>query len=346
MIKKKHINLVDVAKEAGVSRSTVSRVINNDLNVNEDTRAKVLEIINLLGYVPNTAARMLRSQNARIIGVVVPDVVRNIFVADNPDYYATVIQGIAEVCQSRDYAMLLWLNNVEQDSETYFKRILANRVMDGIVIIASVEKEMGLVTALRHSQMPFVLVGRPYEGQQDAPYVTVDNVAAGKKAVQHLLSVGASRIAHITGDLGNVDAQDRYEGYRLALQEAGIKVDSNLIYRGLFTWQTGYDGMKALLAKNNLDGLFAASDLIAQGAMQAMAEAGLCAPDDIAVIGFDDRNFALLTNPPLTTIRQPIAGKVAQATTMVIDMIEGKKDVPKAIILGTELILRESTRRK
>jgi DNA-binding LacI/PurR family transcriptional regulator len=346
MIKKKHANLVDVAKRAGVSRSTVSRVINHDPNVNEETRAKVLNIIDLLGYVPNTAARMLRSQNARIIGIVVPDVVRNVFVSDNPDYYALVLQATAEVCRTRDYAMLLWLNDAEESKETYFKRILANRVIDAIVIIASMETDSGLIDALSRSNLPFVLVGRPFTGSQDAHFVTVDNVGAAKKAVHHLIDVGAKRIAHITGSLSNVDGFDRFEGYRLGLQEAGMRYDPNLVYRGVFTYQTGYDGMKALLAKGKVDGLFAGSDLIAKGAIDYMKELGLCAPNDIAIVGFDDRNFALETDPPLTTIRQPITGKAAQATAMAIDLVEGKQDVPKVIILGTELILRESTRRK
>jgi DNA-binding LacI/PurR family transcriptional regulator len=240
----------------------------------------------------------------------------------------------------------LWLNDAEESKESYFKRILANRVIDAIVIIASMENDSGLIEALSQSHMPFVLVGRPFETAQDAHFVTVDNAGAAKKAVNYLFEMGAKRIAHITGSLSNVDGYDRYDGYRTALQDAGIRYDANLVYRGVFTWQTGYDGMKSLLAKGNFDGLFAGSDLIAKGAVDYMNEVGLRCPEDIQVVGFDDRNFALETNPPLTTIRQPIPGKAAQATAMAIDLVEGKQDVPRVIILGTELIVRESTRRK
>ena len=172
-------------------------------------------------------------------------------------------------------------------------------------------------------------------------YITIDNVHAAQTAVRHLVGLGRRRIAHITGHLTISDGRDRLLGYKRGLEKAGLPVDPQLIYEGMFDREQGYFGMKHLLPYKP-DALFAAGDTIAQGAITAVHEAGLRVPDDIAVVGFDDLDVASRTNPKLTTVRQPVQEKGARAAQLLIDLIEGAVDAPQHILLPTELVIRES----
>jgi LacI family transcriptional regulator len=332
------MNLEDIAKQAGVSRSTVSRVINNEPYVSEKTRTRVLEIIERLNFSPNHAARTLVTQRSRVLGVVIPTT-GNVFLVDN-SYFPMLLQGIAEATVDQDYSMLLWLSKHEEDHVDFSQRITRNRVSDGL-LIASISYNDPLFDHLIEFTNYFVMVERPLRYEDRVSYVSVDNVHAGQIATDHLIRLGRRRIAHITGHMTISDGQDRFAGYKRALARADIPFDPNLVAQGLFTYDAGYNCMKSLLP-HKPDALFAAGDTTALGAMQAIYEAGLKVPDDIAVIGFDDLDVAPKATPPLTTIRQPIQQKGAAAAQLLMDLIDGRTQSPHQIILPTQLVIRES----
>jgi LacI family transcriptional regulator len=336
------LSLEDIAKKAGVSRSTVSRVINKEPYVSEKTRVRVMEIIEQESFRPNPAARMLVTQRTHIIGMVIPQIT-NVFFTDN-SYFPMLLQGASSAISSHDHAMLLWLQQNNETRERFAQRIAENRLMDGIVLSSIVSGDP-IVKAVMDIGLPFMAVERPIgfasEYADDFNYVSVDNIHAAMMAVEHLIRLGRRRIAHITGHMTIADGQDRLQGYRQALQKADMPVDENLIYPGFFNREYGYLGMKALL-KHKPDALFAAGDTTAQGALQAIHEAGLRVPEDIAVVGFDDLDIATQTTPKLTTIRQPVQQKGMTAASLLIDRIEERANGPQRVLLPTELVIRQS----
>jgi LacI family transcriptional regulator len=332
------MNLEDIARKAGVSRSTVSRVINNDRYVSEETRKHVQTVIDRERFQPNHAARALVKRRTEIIGVLIPHSV-NIFFTDN-SYFPMLLQGIGEAAHERDHAMLLWLGQTGEDSEHLIRKISSSRMMDGL-IIASLTSDHPLFEQLPDLKFPVVMVERPLGYENHISYVTIDNVRGAETAVRHLISLGRRRIAHITGQLTIADGQERLKGYKNALQKAGLPIDPNLIVEGRFTHEDGYIAMKQLL-RHKPDAVFAPGDTAAVGAMQAIREAGLRVPEDIAIIGFDDLDVATRISPQLTTIRQPVQQKGAYAARLLIDLIEQKFDAPQHVILPTELVIRQS----
>lgn len=331
-------NLEDIAAKAGVSRSTVSRVINNEPYVSEKTRQRVLTVIEQEGFAPNPAARALVTQRTQVIGVVIPHV--PIVVFEDAYYFPILLQGVARITHERDYAMLLWLGQAGENSDQFYTRIVRNRLMDG-VIIASAASNDPLIDHFLETGTPFVMVECPQRDWDRISYVTVDNIAAAYTAVSHLIALGRRRIAHITGNLAISDGRDRVEGYKRALRDAGLPVDESLIVQGNFAHRSGYAGMKILLERK-VDAVFASSDITARGALQALHEAQVRVPDDIALVGFDDLPTAAQVMPPLTTIHQPIEEKGALATSILLDMIENGLEAPQQVLLPTELIVRKS----
>lgn len=332
-------SLEDIARKAGVSRSTVSRVINNEPYVSESTRLRVQAVIEQENFVPNPAARMLATQRTRVIGVVVPHSVQVMF--QDSYYFPALLQGVSETTYARDYATLLWWGQSRHDEERFHQRILQqNRLMDGL-IIASASSDDPLIPKLVEMGTPFITVERPNRSHGEISYVSIDNVQAAQNAVQHLAQLGRKRIGIITGDLSNSDAQDRLDGYRKAIEAIGLQFDPALVAEGHFNQQSGYLGAKRLI-KQKIDAIFAANDITAVGALQALHEAGLRVPDDVSVVGFDDLPIAVQTLPQLTTVRQPIMHKGIMATNLLLDMIEGTLKGPQQVILPTQLVIRQS----
>lgn len=335
------MKLEDIAQKAGVSRSTVSRVINAEPYVSEQTRLRVMAIIEEEGFTPNPAARMLVTQRTRIIGVVIPQPLRDIFAADDPFYFSTLLQNIADVIQQQDYAMLLWMGHSDEDAARFHQRVLSNRLMDGLVIVSSMVSDEALLEKLLQAGIPFVLIGRPLCHVDRISCVVIDNVRAARQAVQHLYGLGRRRIGTITGNLDDADGEDRLVGYREGLEMLGLPVDPSLIVAGRFNREWGYVGMIQLL-RRGVDAVFAGSDTIAMGAIKAIQEAGLRVPEDIAIVGFDDMPLAQQCNPQLTTIGQPVVEKAARAAKLLFDMIEGNAAGPVCITLPTQLVIRAS----
>jgi DNA-binding LacI/PurR family transcriptional regulator len=335
------MNLEDIAKKVGVSRSTVSRVINGKPHVSEATRLKVLATIEQEGFSPNPVARALVTQQSRVIGVVIPQPLRDVFSPDEPYYFATLIQGIADTTHQQAYAMLLWLGTSDEEETRFYQRVLHNRMMDGLIIIASMNSVDFLVEQLVNSSTPFVMIGRPGRYQDQISSVSIDNVNAARQAVQHLYDTGHRRIGTITGDLDNTDARDRLTGYQTALDSLGLPVQPELIAEGRFSYEWGYRCMRQLM-QHEVDAVFAASDRIALGAADAAREAGYTIPDDIAIIGFDDLPDASQATPTLTTIRQPVLQKSVRAAHLLLNLIEGKTTTPQQVVLPTQLVIRRS----
>lgn len=332
------MNLEDVAVKAGVSRSTVSRVINHDPKVADETRARVWEVIHEEGFQPNPAARALVTRRTEIIGVIIPTP-ENIFFTDN-SYFPQLLAGLNEATRAADYGMLLWLGEVAHDDEKLMRKISGNRLVDGLVT-ASMTTDHPLFRHITKIKTPFVMVDKPALGSDMVSYVTVDNIAAAETAVHHLIGLGRRRIAHITGNLNISDGQDRLLGYKNALKQAGLRYEPELVYEGFFGKHAGYEGMKRLL-RHKPDALFAAGDTIAVGALRALHDAGIGCPEDVSIVGFDDVDVATQSIPNLTTMRQPIQQKGAMAARVLIDMLQGKLSSPQHVLLPTQLVIRGS----
>jgi LacI family transcriptional regulator len=334
------LNLEDIARLAGVSRSTVSRVINNHPNVRETTKEKVLSVIHEQNFHPNPVARMLATQRAQIIGIVISQSA-TVFFNDSSSYFPTLIQGVAEVANERNYNTLLWLSSGTDSEENFYRRIIHNRLMDGLLILSASSSHM-LVSHLVETNIPFICIERPPRFADYVTYVTIDNIESAKTAVQHLIEQGRKCIGAITGPMDNPDSADRLIGYRAALEEAGLPLNPNWIFVAHFTIEAGYEGAQALLSQG-IDAIFAGSDQIAVGVYQALRDAGRRVPEDIAVIGFDDLPQAAALTPQLTTVHHPIRNKGAVATRLLLDWIEGDTRQPQRVILPTNLVVRQSS---
>jgi len=329
------LNLEQIAKLSGVSRSTASRVINNDPNVSCDTRETVLRVVRLMNYVPNAAARGLARGRTQVIGLVIPADVAALF-AD--PHFAIFIQGVSSACAAHGHAVMLWLAEPEYERRQ-IRQIIHGGVIDGLIVTSALLDDP-LVNELSQSQRPFVVVGRRPNDWQ-ATSVDVDNSGGARAAVRHLLRLGRQRIATIIGPQNLIAGVDRLTGYQTALREHGCPIDHDLIVDGGFCEYGGYLAMQQLLPRRP-DALFAASDTMAIGALRAIHDAGLRVPDDLALVGFDDTPLAARTDPPLTVIRQPARQLGQLAVELLLELIDYPEAAPQCIVLPTELVVRAS----
>lgn len=328
--------LEGIAKVAGVSRSTVSRVINEEPNVREDVRERVWRVVEELSYHPNAAARSLARHHSQILGVVIPQAVTFIF---GDPFFPTLLQGISDAASEKDYHLMLSMLSERSAEKDFYRRALRSRMLDG-VLISSALFDDPMIPQLIKDHTPFVVVGRTPQ-YPEVSYVDVDNRHGGQTATAHLIRQGRRRIAVITGPLRTIPSTDRLDGYQLALTEAGLPVDKSLIAEGDFTEVGGYVAMQKLLPEKP-DAVFASSDLMALGALRAMRQVGICVPDDIALIGFDDAQVAAYMEPPLTTIRQPVYTLGATAFGLLLQLLESDTHDPLRTILPIELVVRRS----
>jgi LacI family transcriptional regulator len=330
------LTLEDVARLAGVSRSTVSRVINHQARVSDAARQRVWEVIEQTGFRPNQAARSLASQRTSIIGLVIPRRVHTFF---SDPYFPRLTEGIAQACNEHSYMLSLFLFYTEEDERKLFPHISRPGLVDGL-IVQSTHAADELFEHLSRSEVPSIVVGRPMH-VSDLSYVDIDNVAGAFTAVRHLAHLGRRRIGTIMAPLDTTVGLDRYAGYQQALNESRLPLDEGLCARGDFSESSGYYGVQSLLP-HKPDALFVASDIMAVGALRAIREAGLSVPQDIAIVGFDDVPPALHANPTLTTIRQPIRRLGVELVKSLLDIIQNGSQPPRRIVFGTELVIRES----
>ena len=325
--------LEHIAELSGVSRSTVSRVINNDPRVSETTREHVLEVVRRERYRPNLAARGLASGTTNVIAAVIPGGVDNIL---SDPYFPNLLRGIAMAADARDQFVMLSLGEV--GFRHTVDEVARQGVVAGIVFSAG-QVDDPLLEPLVESRTPMVSVGRSEDDR--VSYVDVDNQGSARQITSHLLRLGHRRVATIAGPSFAHAAVDRLAGYSAAMESFGMRVDDNLVYEGDFSEASGRAGMRLLL-EHRPDAVFAASDRMAAGALNEISAAGLRVPEDIAVVGFDDIDRAAHMEPPLTTIRQRPQRMGEAALTLLLDLIADPASPPKWVILPTELIVRAS----
>lgn len=332
--------LDEVAKRAGVSRSTVSRVINNHPNVSAATRARVEAAIAKYSYRPHAVARSLATNRTHIVGMVVPESVTKLF---TDPYFPLMLRGATEACNRRGYHLILSLFTASVASSEMHDRVARTGYLDG-VIAANASLDDKLIPRLFEEGLPFVNIGRHPDDRVN--YVDVDNTGGARMATEHLIRLGHKRIATICGPLDMTPAQDRLNGYRDVMSTHRLPVSEGWIVEGDFTEAGGRAAMMQLLPEEPT-AVFAASDSMAIGAIKAIRAARLQVPDDIAIVGFDDIPSALTIDPELTTVRQPIERIGQLAVETLIHVIDGETadDGVKStqrFVLPTELVVRAS----
>jgi DNA-binding LacI/PurR family transcriptional regulator len=324
-----------VAELAGVSRSTVSRVLNDDPHVRTSTREKILEVVEREGYVRNRAARVLASGRTGMIGIVISVDLAEVF---SDPFFAALLRQLYSASRRRDLVVSVWLLEDRDDRKTV-DLITRGSTLDGAIVAAG-RIDDPVVAALNTTNKPFVLLGRPAEGQR-LSYVDIDNRTAERNATAHLLRLGRRRIAHLAGPDFAVAAIDRKAGYLDALARAGIEPDSDLIHHGDFSAADAVSGTRRVM-EHHPDAIVAANDVMATAAMGELAAMGVRVPEDVAVIGFDDLRASNRTTPPLTTVRQSISVLASEAVRTLTDLIEDPDLPPQQVVIPTELIVRAS----
>lgn len=329
------LTLESIAELAGVSRSTVSRVVNNQENVRSEVRERVLAVIEETGYQPNQAARSLAGRRTNVIGLVIAEPAQALF-AD--PFFPQLIQGITQSCNLLDLTLSLFLFQTKKEEANLYPKIINNKLFDGLLITGS-HVDDPLIPQLIKGTMPFVVLGHHEDPRVN--FIDTDNLAGSHTAVTHLIRLGYQKIGHITGHLNNRGAIDRRKGYISALRDRGRAVDESLIKEGDYTEASAYEGMHRLIHEG-VDAVFVASDTMAMGALRALREENIKVPEQIAVVGYDDLPSSKLAIPPLTTIRQPIRSVGALAVDMLMDILENDIAPAQRIVLPTELVIRDS----
>jgi len=329
--------LDEVARVAGVSRATASRAVNGGPRVSDHARRAVEDAVRTLGYVPNRAARTLVTKRTDSVAVVVPEPDERVF---SDPFFASTLSAVTRVLGEREVQLVLLLAQPGAE-ETRMLRYLSNGHVDGALVVSH-HRDDRLAELLPRIGVPCVFGGRPWSGSERVPYVDVDNVAGGREATEYLVRRGCRRIGTIAGPADMTAATDRLTGWAQALHTAGLSADA--VVHGDFTEEGGRLAAADLLERYaDLDGLVVASDLMARGALQVAADLGRRVPDDLAVIGYDDLGVAERTDPPLTTMKNPIGEMAERATRLLLDRIDGRESGgPYRLIIPTELVVRES----
>jgi LacI family transcriptional regulator len=336
---RKHITIKEVAEKAGVSIQTVSRVLNDRPDVSAETRQNVQRVIDELGFKPYALARGLASRSNRTLGL---------FATDLSDYFfAEAVVGANAEALEAGYFFILGSTKLRREDEPRYLHLLTERHIDGVLFVrAGSEDDHEHLCRLYDTGIPVVTTGYQ-EAAVDFTLVDVKNQQGSHTGVKYLTELGHSQIAMITGPQHVKSSHDRNEGYAQALREAGIIPDPALLAFGDWTHASGYRAMHTILeSRQPFTALFAHNDRMAIGAISALAEVGRKVPDDVSVIGFDDIPEATYTNPPLTTIRQPLQEVGRTAARLLIQRVENPSIGPTQVLLDTELILRSSCTRR
>ncbi len=327
------LTLEDIGRLAGVSRSTVSRVV-NDQSVSPAVRERVEEVIRLTGFTPNVAARSLASQRTGIIGVVIPNRVHTLF--EDP-YFGRLIRGMSRASNQAGTVLSLFLFETDEDEASLYRRVAGAGLVDGVILTASRTGDP-LLAQLVGGDLPFVMVGRP-DREESISYVDSDNVGGARAAAVHLCGLGYRRIAYLGAPRNTTAGADRLNGFLEGLAMCGNSTDGLLRADGDFTEASGYRAMQELIPRRP-DAVFVASDTMALGALRALREAGLDVPGDVAVVGFDGLPPSEAADPPLTTVRQKVIEAGERAVELLLGTLAGER--PDFEILPTELVVRES----
>ncbi|MEM8535665.1 MAG: LacI family DNA-binding transcriptional regulator [Chloroflexota bacterium] len=327
------ITIFDVAREAGVSYATVSRVINNKDHVRPEKREAVIHAMARLGYVANQQARSLAGGRSHVIGLLVKDM--------GHAYAGEIVRGIDEALATQQYDLLLYTTHRRATKETTYVSMITRGMADGLLLILAHHAEAYLAS-LRQRRFPYVLIDHHGISTFDHS-VGATNWQGAYDATHYLLALGHTRIGFIVGDMHMQASLDRLDGYQAALTECGISVDPQLIYYGDFLRTEGFMGAQKLLALTPPPtAIFASNDEMAFGVIEASREWGLHIPDDLSIIGFDDIPRAAVVHPALTTVRQPLAQMGRESTNMLLKLIDCPTLPAEQKLLPTELVVRHS----
>ena len=329
------LTIKDVAKMAGVSISTVSRVINNSKPVSSDIRDRVLKVIKETGYVPNPVARSLVMKKSQIIGVIVPDI-SNLLIGE-------LLNGIEEIGRMYDYDILLCNTYGEIEEELKYINLLKSKSVAGIVFVTGKIDEK-TVNAIEEGNVPAVYIGKNAK-DFDIYSVSIDHEKASYEMTKYLIEKGNKKIAFFRASReDNIEDSERYKGYKKALEDSNIELDKSIVLQGDETSDSGYMLAKDLIEKENIpEAVFASSDEVAIGAMNAFIDNSIKVPEEVKIAGYDDIKIASMVRPSLTTIKTPIYDIGAVSARMIIKMINKEQLDSKHIILPYTLMNRQST---
>ena len=337
-----NITIKDIAEKSGVSITTVSRVLNDKPDVNDETRAKVLKVIEESNYRPNGMARSLVINQTYSIGLIIPDI-------NNP-YFPEVARGVEDQAQQSSYSVIFSSTDNKLEREKEVIDLMLQKRVDGLIVSLSLANR-DILQRLEDRQIPVVQLDRKIPDSK-YPAVMIDNKKSAYKAVQYLIAEGYTKIAHITGDLQTVPGQDREDGYRKAVLDNNLQLAEDMIYQGDFSKSSGYEAMNQIIEKGSLpEAIFAANDMMALGVLEACRNSGIKIPEDMALMGHDNISISKLVYPALTTMDQPKYQLGSRASKLLIDLINimNKKeklkrdDFFKDQILETKLVVRGST---
>lgn len=330
------LTLERVAALAGVSRSTASRVINGQGGVRPEVRRRVLDVVEMTGFVPHAAARSLAGHRSGILGLAIRNTTEQVF---SDPYFAGFAQGVSRACNDHGQTLSLFLFQAGSEHDQLPARVLRTKLVDGLIVTATFSDDP-LLWQLTESEVPFVVVGEV--SNPDIPSVDADNEGGAGLAAEHLLAIGRRRIATVTGPMRSAAAATRRVAFERALAAAGHPIDPRLIVESDFTEAGAYNATKLLLLQDP-DAIFAFSDAMAVGVLRALHEAGRSVPGDVAVVGFDDLAPARTSTPPLTTIRQEVEQTGVHAVQLLLERIQTPEVPARRVELPTRLVVRAST---
>lgn len=344
----------DLAKLLGLSRSTISRVINNYPDIPQATRDKVWKAIEEHNYAPNASARNLAGVKNKMIAIILLDVkdsedphhvktTEDTIIHDNP-FFSPIVNAVSDQANKMDYYVLVSISYSKKDLKKV-QNIFHQKIIDGAVVVGSQEAEYELIFDLieQNHLIAMIDTSEVYNTKHNAIYINADNYEGSVKAVSHLLELGHTSIGMITGNLNKLSAKERLKGFETTIQQHGIKVQKDAIYHGDFTESSGYEGVKYLFkSANPPTAIFVSNDTMVIGAYKAINELGLRIPEDVSIIGFDNSFFAPYLNPPLTTIDISFSDIAKRATTLLIESIEQEKQRGIVEKVNATLIKRES----
>jgi LacI family transcriptional regulator len=332
------VTIREIARIANVSICTVSRIINNTYpeKVSKETRLRVLKVTKNLGYRPSIIARGLVKKRTSLLGLIVRDIMSS--------FYPEIIEGIEDEAKKSDYSLILCTTKGNPREEAKYLRLLREKRADGIILNPAIGKHnnIKLFEELRQDKIPLVFIAY-YLKEFKGLYVVVDHTLGGYMATKHLIELGHKRIGHLGySGIGDEIDKKRLEGYKRALVEYNIEFSQELVVKSVCSWKSGYYSMKELLKiKNRPTAIFAVCDMTAWGAMQAIRQAGLRVPKDIAVMGFDDLKIASLMEVSLSTVAQPKYEMGKIAVRKLIKKIEHKN--VRGTVLKPKLVIRKSS---
>ena len=331
--------LKDVAEKAGVAPSTVSRVINDNSRISEETKAKVRKIMGEMGYHPNVNARNLVKQRSHNLGLVIPYSTEEAF-AD--PFYSEILRGIGVLAHSKGFNLLLLTSNGEEEEKKTVLNAVKSKQIDGVLLLRA-KKEDKLIDELTKIDFPFVIVGRP-EARDKYYWVNNDNIKASEKMVDYLIEKGHRNIAMIVGDKNYIMNEDRLQGYKNSFRKNNLELNQDLIVHSeKIDYQNIYMLSQKMLKDNpEITAFYGMSDTMCYTIMQAMNDLQLEIPQDVSIVGFNNNPMSKMISPPLTTVDINIYLLGNKATELLIGVINNKIEKYQHTIVPTNLIMRDS----